>query len=311
MQRMQTFVINPMSYKIADLEEQFYLSRKAEGRVDETIFYYRQKISRFIQWLGKCHITEIGAITPAAIRTFLMELSENHNQGGVHSFYRSIKAFLNWAWFEYEFEWTNPITKVKCAAAKFDPIAGVKPEDFDKLFAGAKKGKYPLRDCAIIAVLLDTGIRRSSLAAIRCCDVDLVNGSILIRHAKNGKPYTVYLGRKARQYVRRYAQTLSETLDREANFWLSRTGSALDIRSFRFILERAEERAGIERYSLHDFRRCFALEAWRNGADVYAVSEMLGHTGIEITKRYLATEEKDRQTIHAKISPLDRKMRNK
>jgi hypothetical protein len=32
---------------------------------------------------------------------------------------------------------------------------------------------------------------------------------------------------------------------------------------------------------------------------------MLGHSGIEVTKRYLAVDENDRKMMHAKVSPLD------
>ena len=71
-------------------------------------------------------------------------------------------------------------------------------------------------------------------------------------------------------------------------------------------MQRITKRAGVKSYSLHDFRRFFALQSYRNGADIFAVSALLDHSGIEVTKRYIAINEDDKQEIHNKISPLDK-----
>ncbi len=294
------------SAKVSDFLEPFFLGKKAEGRSSATLFFYRQKLEVWIRWLEDHGIRVLADVTPQVIRTYLMELKEGHNQGGVHSFYRSIKAFLRWMWYEYDFDWPNPIMKVRCEANNIPPITGVQPEHIDRIFAAAKAGNMPERDCAIIAVLLDSGIRKGSLAGIRCKDVDLVSGSIFINHVKTGKQYTIHLGKLSRKYVRAYAKTLPEGLDPECSFWRSRYGDDLAASSFHWILRRTENRAGVPLYSLHDYRRFFALEAYRNGADVYGVAQMLGHTGLSVTGRYLAANDEDRQQLYTRFSPLDR-----
>lgn len=299
------FCINMKTARIKDLLEPFFTAKRSEGRAEPTIRQYREKLIRWADWLENIGLTAIGDLTTYAIRCYLLEYRESHNQGGTHSVYRVIKVFLRWAWLEYDFDWPNPVIKVKCSANQIPPIEGVKPEHIEAIFAAAAQGECPERDCAIIAVLLDTGIRRSSLAGIRCKDVDLVNGTIFINHVKIGKQYTVHLGKRARKYIRKYAQTLPESLSPDACFWRSKTGETFRIDNFYSILCRTADRAGVPRYSLHDYRRFFALESYRNGADIYAVAQMLGHTGIGITERYLACDEQDRAQMHAKVSPLD------
>ena len=123
---------------------------------------------------------------------------------------------------------------------------------------------------------------------------------------KAGKQYTAHLGRTARGYLRKYAQSIPGDLAPEASFWRTKSGDACRTTSFYRILCRIEDRAGVPRYSLHDYRRYFALESYRNGADIYEIAQLLGHTGIGVTERYLAVDEKDRARIHAKVSPLDK-----
>lgn len=104
--------------------------------------------------------------------------------------------------------------------------------------------------------------------------------------------------------MRKYFQTIKD-IPKNDPLWITEYGESLSIDGMREILRRMCKRAGIPEYSAHDFRRYFALQTYRNGADIYAVSELLGHTGIEVTKRYLAITDEDRKMVHAKTSPLD------
>ena len=162
-----------------------------------------------------------------------------------------------------------------------------------------------MRNRAMIAILLDTGILRRECFDMKIADVDVKHGVITITRGKNGKPRTAYLGSNARKIVRKYAAELTN-FDKNDSFWQSSDGKPLKFSGFISCFRRVITRANLgEQYSFHDLRRCFALEAWRNGADINAVSELLGHSGIEITKRYISTTEQDKRRIHAQVSPLD------
>ena len=283
------------------------MSLKTNERSPQTISFYRQKLSCWLNWLNIKGIFSLAELKPQVIRQYLAEYKENHTIGGTHAYYRAIKTYLNWVWYEYDIELFNPINKVKCSNRQPDPIPGVNPDDINKLFRAAKQGLFPVRDCAILAILLDTGIRRSSLHAIQKQDIDTITGCLYIRHSKNKKPITVYLGYMAKKYIRKMMRALPADLPNDSTIWFNKDGSPMAINNFRSIIDRITKRAGVESYSLHDFRRFFALEAYRNGADIYAVSTLLNHSNIEVTKRYIAIDESDKREIHSRISPLDKK----
>ena len=295
-----------IAYPLRETISQYMMFHVTNGHSKETIRYYTCHLGQIADWLEQNGIEDIESITVQDLRAYFAQYQESHTRNGTNVIYRAVKAFMRWAWDEYDLESKNPISKIRIGADPITPIEGVNPKDIDKLFAAAEQGDYPERDCALLAILLDTGIRKSSVANILKEDVNLTSGSIYIRHTKNHRPMTVYLGSIAKKHIRKYWQTL-DGLPGDFAFFITEYDTPLSIDGIREVLRRICKRAGLPEYSAHDFRRYFALQAYRNGADIYAVAQLLGHTGIEVTKRYLATDENDRRLLHACVSPLDHK----
>lgn len=292
------------NYPLRDVISQYMLYHVTNGHSAETMRYYRCHLGMFAAWAEENQLTNFTELKAPVLREYFARYQQEHTRNGAQCQYRALKALFRWAWDEYDFEGRNPIEKVKISADPVVPIQGVDPNDVPKLFEAARASDYPERDCALLAVLLDTGIRKSSLVNIRKEDFDPVSGSIYIRHTKNHKPMIVYLGSAARKIVRKYLKTIPG-IPGEASLWVTISKTSLGLPGIRQIIRRTCKRAGVPEYGAHAFRRYFALQTYRNGADVFAVSQMLGHSGIEVTRRYLATDEKDRMLMHAKTSPLD------
>lgn len=293
-------------YPLREVIAQYMLFHVTNGHSAETLRYYRCHLGMFADWAEENQRTDFADYNAPVLREYFAQYQQEHTRNGTQCQYRAVKAFFRWAWDEYDFEGRNPIDKIKITADPVTPIQGVDPEDVAKLFEAAKVSDYPERDCAILAVLLDTGIRKSSLANIVKENVDSINGSIYIQHTKNHRPMIVYLGVNARKLMRKYLKTIQDVQD-DALLWVTLDHNSLSINGLREVIRRICKRANVPEYGMHDFRRYFALQSYRNGADIYAVAQLLGHSGIEVTKRYLATNEKDKMLIHARTSPLDHK----
>ena len=74
----------------------------------------------------------------------------------------------------------------------------------------------------------------------------------------------------------------------------------------REILRRRSRDANLqESASLHDFRRAFALNMLRNGADISSLQRLMGLSDLSVLQRYLAQTDLDLQTAHLRSSPVD------
>ena len=158
-------------------------------------------------------------------------------------------------------------------------------------------------DRVALLLLVDCGLRVTELATIKLKNINLQDSSILI-NGKGGKTRTVYLSEKSVKHLRDYISKLNG----EYLFPVNRPDVKDQYRKRRFFEDRLSElceKAGIERITPHQLRHYFATHTLSNGADVKAVSEMLGHADVGITlKIYHHVNAKSIKQMHRGYSPL-------
>ena len=119
-------------------------------------------------------------------------------------------------------------------------------------------------------------------------DLDLRNGKIIIQKGKGGKFRFVFMSNRTRDSIQSY---LKKRTDYLPFLWISKTKSNLKYSGLRQIMRRRAKDANIETPSLHGFRRYFALQMLRSGVDIFSLQKLIGHSDIQILRRYLHQTE--------------------
>jgi integrase/recombinase XerD len=297
-------VIKPNNELITCFEA-FISDRHAQNLSEGTIRFYREKIKLFFDYVNPLGVSSILDLTPQIIRDFLIHLEQaNHNPGGVHAAYRSLKAFLNWWKNEYEPEnWKNPIDKVKPPKVPVVILEPIQPENALLLLTSCnKKTILGLRDYAILLTLMDTGIRAAELLSITRMDLDLKDRRILIRKGKGNKFRVVFISDITCDSIQSY---LNKRSDNFPQLWITNIKSRLKYPGLREIMRRRAKDSNIKTPSLHGFRRYFALQMLRSGVDVFSLQKLMGHSDIQILRRYLQQTEEDIRLAHNLGGPVD------
>ena len=283
--------------------ERFITDRRAANVTSGTIRYYSQKLRVFLQFCDGQAVDTVEQLTPDILRAFMQWLEEtNHNPGGRHSFYRTVRVFLRWVWDELDATSPNPIKKVKAPKVGIEPIEPVSPDTVKAMLNTCNASTFTgARDKALLLFLLDTGARMSETLAVDWQEVD-AGGGVLIRQGKGRKPRTVYIGKTTRRALRAYLRYRGVE---PGALWVTKSGERMTKDGLRSILRRRADYAGVEAPSPPDFRRAFALEMLRAGVDVLSLQRLMGHSSLAVLQRYVKQTDLDGQRAHAKGSPVE------
>jgi integrase len=145
------------------------------------------------------------------------------------------------------------------------------------------------------ATAVYTGMRLSELTGLRWRDVDLERGVFVVRSSraegetKSGHQRSIPIHPELRPYLPE-AGAPGHLVFQGGKRRLARTADPVNDRvvSPTKALKKALAGAGIERHlSMHDLRHTFATMAVEAGVDLRTLQELLGHSTLAMTSRYL------------------------
>lgn len=284
----------------------FLLDAQARNLAPGSVRFYEQKLTPLVAFLEGCGVRHTEDVQAGDLRQWLVRLQQaGHTPAGVHAFYRSAKAWFSWLTAE-EVISASPMARLRSPRVPEEQLEPVTVDQVRALLAVCDpKGATGARDRAILLGLWDTGCRASELAALDVGDVDLATGAVVVRRGKGRKPRVTFLGVRARRELLRYLRT-REGAGPTAPLFATVDGGRLKYTGLRDIIRRRAQAAGIAAPCLHAFRRAFALDSLRNGADVFSLQLMLGHAGLGVLRRYLQQTQDDLQRVHEQTGPVDR-----
>lgn len=270
----------------------------------------RAQLVGFFAWLRDEHVFEPAGIAPRPARHLAPKTIVN-----IHA---DLSALWRWA-TEEEFVPANivrAITPPDATQTVVDPLTQAELEALLKLCDQKKTWKgvgveqisaIADRDRCIILLLVDTGMRASELCGIRIQDIDMARNRIAIHHGKGDKDRFVQFGKRAAKAIWRY---LTPRMPADPGDPFITVGPADDLRpmnrgQLRLQLVRIGQRAGVANVYPHRFRHTFAITYLRNGGDLFTLQELLGHSDLDMVRRYARVAQTDCAKAHAKASPAD------
>jgi len=149
---------------------------------------------------------------------------------------------------------------------------------------------YDLRDLAILKLAYGCGLRASELCSLKIRDINESAENICIR-GKGGKerivPFLGEVRRAVHDYLTRGRVQRSASLT--GPLFLSRTGRQIRREDFWRILKKRGKKASVSTSRLHPhiLRHSFATHLLRRGMDLRTLQELLGHSSIGTTQKYL------------------------
>ncbi|HXT00337.1 MAG TPA: tyrosine-type recombinase/integrase [Elusimicrobiota bacterium] len=201
----------------------------------------------------------------------------------------------------------DPMERVERPRRERVLIRPFSPEQASRLIAGPDaRTSHGLRDRAMMMLMLDSGLRISELLSLEAGRVDWLNCNAIVM-GKGRKERSVPFSAKTAQALLEYAQSRSNSPIKSDRLFLGKTGKPICRSKARKLILRYGRAAGIEgvRLSPHTLRHTFAVLYIRNGGDSFSLQEILGHSSLEMTRRYVNLASRDVAEQHKKFSPVN------
>ncbi len=162
-----------------------------------------------------------------------------------------------------------------------------------------------LRDRAILALLIGTGLRRSEVAALEFSHIQQRDGRwvIIDLRGKGGRLRSVPMPSWAKAAIEVWTEAAGITSGRVFRPLNNRgqlTSAFMQEANIRDLVHKYGTKIGQPKLAPHDLRRTFAKLGRAGNAELEQIQESLGHASIVTTQRYLGT----RQNFHD--APCDR-----
>ena len=151
-------------------------------------------------------------------------------------------------------------------------------------------------------------VRVSELVAIRRENVHLDDGFVKLEatETKTRRARLVPLSARTIVILKEY---LKETKEFESEYlFLTYEGKPLSPDTIRWSLRQIGEAAGItnKRVSPHTFRHTGALMYVMNGGDPFSLQKILGHSHMNMVRKYIQMTDMNVKAQHDLFSPLNR-----
>lgn len=294
---------------IADTIAEFLAAKRQEGRSAATIIQYRWHLNRLAGHLASLGTLQLDQITRTQLRHYAADLLDAYAPATVRVAVVATHSYLHWCQLE------NYLNSDLSKALRYPRVPlrqqrTLSRDDITALLSlcDANAGDPRcLRDAAIVATLVDSGIRRSELVHLTLPDLDIDAGRLRVVR-KGGDQSYAYIGLATATRILRWL-TVRPAIARPTVSHLyvavggAQPGRPITPEGLRSILRRLGDAAGVQDVSPHAFRRAFATLRLENGDSTRAVQALGGWKKIDMVERY--SQAIDLSRLARQNAPMD------
>ena len=296
----------PTQEALPEAVDSFLRRGKARNLSPHTLAYYSTRLQAFTRYLQKrgLYLTP-GDITPSVLRDFLADERERVSAVTAEDSYITLRAFFRYLVNE-EVLTDSPMERVEKVRVPRKLVETFTAEQIEAMLATCAKSFQGARLRALLLTLLDTGLRVSELCGLTLDDVAWDAQTLRVM-GKGMREREVPFGQAARQALVTYVSRRGNHQGQTALF-LTCYGDRLDRYRVQKLVRACGAKAGITgvRCSPHTFRHTCAVMFLRNGGDAFSLQKLLGHSSLDMTRRYAELAQADVVAKHRAASPGDR-----
>ncbi|MBT8235909.1 MAG: site-specific tyrosine recombinase XerD [Bacteroidia bacterium] len=296
-----------MKWELAIQDFQHYL-RIERGLAEHSISNYSRDVKKLSLFLEEKQVHGSPAgVGKEMMEQFIYEMAKKLNPRSQARLISGLKSFFEYLVFEgYRKE--NPMVLIESPKLGRKLPDTLSVQEIDQLISAIDLSKPEgERNRAILETLYGCGLRVSELTGLKLSDLYFDEQFIKVT-GKGNKQRFVPVAKHTKKYIELYLnevrQHMSAQRGQEDYLFLNRRGRQLSRAMIFTIVKRLSEKTGLQKkISPHTFRHSFATHLLKNGADIRAIQQMLGHESITTTEIYMHVDRSHLQGVLEKFHP--------
>jgi integrase/recombinase XerC len=289
-------------------QERFLLGHQARNHSASQLARYGLAFRYFDRFLAETNrVRSLRSVNTEALQRFALWLAETpirpfrgstkRSVVGVHGVLKDWKAFSRYLMEEGYVDWVVKVRLPKLPQRLFPVLS---EEEQIAIFSCpllAGKSDYAVRNRALFALLLDTGLRRAEIANLRVRDIEQEMFCRVV--GKGDKERRAPFQAQARDHLRAWLKLRARIPDLPADaplFLLKPSGVSQ-------LTRRVAAQSGVAARP-HRFRHSAASMLVRQNVDLVTVKTILGHSSLSTTAGYVHLSDQEMAEKHAAASPF-------
>ena len=241
-----------------------------------------KEVQKMFDVMGLCESDYVSVISEEMINRYTIELrGQNISISSINHYLRSARVFLYWC---MEHEYIKRF-KIKMVKGQEEKLKFATDDEISKLLKVANHDDFcEMRTYVIICFILATGARSSTIRNIRIEDIDFKNHTVTYRHLKNKKVAVIPLTTQ----IERILHGFIKTWDTQSEFlFCDIKGGQLSEGALKLSFARYCKRRKMRVIYPHALRHSFSRLFIRNGGNAFVLQQMLTHSSLEMTRKYV------------------------
>ncbi|UAY53230.1 tyrosine-type recombinase/integrase [Ferruginibacter albus] len=296
-----------------------------KGLNAKTIKAYKIDLNQLISFCtSKNYTIGLNCITKMELRSFLESISSLKPKT-IKRKIATIKSLFNFLEFDDKIL-SNPFRKMKIRIKEprtlpkvmnIVEIKSILKTVYTKLEYIKNRNSYSyleaIRNIVLVEMLFATGARVSEIADLKTNNINLSNGSVLIKGKGNKERMVQVCNKETLHILKLYAQLKKQNLLKGNDYFLvNRLGNKISDQSIRNVIKNISKESGLlKNVTPHIFRHSFATLLLEKDVDIKYIQLLLGHSSIMTTQIYThVNQQKQRQLLKTKHPRKDILMKN-
>lgn len=276
--------------------EEFQRDNKLKGLTAVTVKDYATKLEQLFKFCSVTATTELDQNLIDDYKLYLIEKS--FAIASINSYLRAVRRFVH---FCAERDYC-PKLDIKLVKGTPLPKPTLSDNEVNKIIQSVDP---TYKDSVIALTLIATGIRSATLCNIRVYDVVDADGTLILRHTKNKRPYILPLPEQLLDILKRYIDL--NAIPSDSLLFPSDSGTQMTRYRLWTHIKRYLQRLGINQTGVHKFRHTFAKSICKNGLNnAIMLMRILGHSSVQQAQNYVNLYGTELRECMVRYNPLNK-----